>query len=80
MQSGTKKSRLYPIDPEGENDMLIWLQANLGTLIVLLVLAGIVAAVIAYLIREKRSGRSACGGSCQGCAMHGTCHRSGKSD
>ena len=58
--------------------MLTWFQANLGTLIVLLVLAGIVAAIIAYLIREKRSGRSACGGNCQGCAMHGSCHRSGK--
>ena len=33
--------------------MLTWLRENLGTLIVLAVLAAIIAAIIAYLIREK---------------------------
>ena len=51
-----------------------WLRENLGTIAVLLVLAAVLAAIIRYLIREKRSGKSTCGGGCQHCAMFGQCH------
>ena len=51
-----------------------WLRENLGTIAVLLVLAAVLAAIIRYLIREKRSGKGICGGVCQHCAMFGQCH------
>ncbi len=57
--------------------MLAWLRENAGTLAVLLVLILILAAIVAYLIREKRSGRSSCGNNCAGCAMRGSCRGDG---
>ena len=53
--------------------VLNWLRENAGTIAVLLVLLAVIAAIIRYLIREKRSGKGCCGGQCQGCAMHGNC-------
>ncbi len=58
--------------------MLAWLAANLGTLVVLLVLTGIVAAIVWSMIRDKRAGKSSCGGNCagcSGCSMSGKCHQ-----
>ena len=53
--------------------MLNWLRDNAGTILVLLVLVAVLAAVIRYLIREKRSGKGVCGKNCQNCAMHQKC-------
>ncbi len=45
----------------------------MGTLFVALILAGIVAAIIAFMIKEKRAGRHpSCGGNCASCG--GACH------
>ncbi len=52
--------------------VLNWLRENAGTIAVMLVLFAVIAAIIRYLIREKRSGKGCCG-NCQGCAMHGNC-------
>lgn len=46
----------------------------LSTIIICLLLAGIVAAIIVYLVRNKKQGKSSCSGGCSRCAMHGTCH------
>lgn len=54
--------------------MLAWLQANLATILILVVLAAVVAAIIAHLIRNKRKGKSSCGCTCQSCPMEGACH------
>lgn len=54
--------------------MLLWLEANLGTILVSLVLAALVALAVLTLIRQKRSGKSACGCGCGRCAMAGKCH------
>ena len=48
---------------------------NAGTIAVALVLIGIVAAVIRQLRKDRRQGKSSCGGSCGGCPMAGSCHR-----
>ncbi|MBQ6543271.1 MAG: FeoB-associated Cys-rich membrane protein [Clostridia bacterium] len=56
--------------------MLQWLSANLGTILVCVVLAFIVAGVIRSLIKDKRKGKSACGNNCAHCAMAGKCHPS----
>lgn len=46
----------------------------LPTAVVALVLIGIVAAVIAGMIRDKKSGKS-CGCGCSGCPMAGKCKK-----
>jgi|GEM_PF-50791 len=46
----------------------------MGTAIVLLVLCIIVGAVIYKMVKDKRSGKSSCGGNCVGCGM--ACHQS----
>ncbi len=55
--------------------MLQWIQANLGTILISLVLLAVVAMIIGYLVRERRQGKSTCGNNCAHCAMHGTCHK-----
>ena len=51
--------------------MLMWLSANLGTIIISLVLAVMVVGIAVHLIRQKRQGKSSCGGDCASC--HGGC-------
>ena len=55
--------------------MLSWLSANIGTVLITLLLIAVVTAVIIKMIREKRKGRSSCGCGCEHCAMRGTCHQ-----
>ena len=45
-----------------------WLVQNLGTIVVCLILAGIVAAAVRHLVRQKRSGSA-----CAGCSSCGSC-------
>ena len=52
-----------------------WLASNIGTIIVSLILAGIVAAIIANMIKKKKAGKSSCGYGCANCAMRGACHK-----
>ncbi len=54
--------------------MLQWIGANLGTILVCLVLLAIVTFIILYLVRQKKQGKSSCGCNCAHCAMHGSCH------
>ena len=51
-----------------------WLANNLGTILVVLVLAAVVFAIVRSLIRNKKKGKSTCGCNCAHCAMAGTCH------
>ena len=54
--------------------MLDWFAANLGTILISLVLAVIVTLIVVYLLRQKNAGKSSCGANCAHCAMHGQCH------
>lgn len=54
--------------------MFTWILENIGTILICIVLLGIVAAVIAGMLRDRKKGKSSCGGNCTHCAMHGTCH------
>ena len=60
--------------------MLLWLQANLGSIAVIIVLACIVALIIHSMRKDRKQGKCSCGGSCSscggcsGCAMSGKCH------
>ena len=54
--------------------MMNWFAENLGTIIITLVLAGVVALICAYLIGQRKKGKSSCGCNCANCAMPGKCH------
>ena len=52
--------------------MLSFISANIGTIVVLLVLAAVVTAIIVKLVRDKKAGKNVvCGGDCSKC--HGGC-------
>ncbi|MBQ2154782.1 MAG: FeoB-associated Cys-rich membrane protein [Oscillospiraceae bacterium] len=53
--------------------MLNWLQHNLGSVIVALVLMIVVALAVWKLVRDRKAGKHSCGGDCAGCAMRGSC-------
>ena len=48
--------------------MLTWLAANWINIIVFAVVVLVVGLVIRSMIRDKRAGKSSCGGSCGSCA------------
>ena len=54
--------------------MLQWIGANLGTILICLVLLAIVTFIIVHLVQQKKQGKSSCGCNCAHCAMHGSCH------
>ena len=55
--------------------MFTWIAANLGTIIVSLLLIIAVAAIVRKLINDKKHGISSCGGKCAHCNMCASCHR-----
>lgn len=54
--------------------MLAWFAANLINIVLILVVAGVVGLILRGMIRDRRAGKSACGGSCADC---GACHGCG---
>ena len=42
---------------------------------VLAVLAALVALAVWSLLRDKKKGKSSCGGNCGACPMSGKCHQ-----
>ena len=51
--------------------MLHWIGANLSTILISIFLIAIVILISLSLIRQKRQGRSSCGGSCAHCGAQG---------
>ncbi|MBQ3786219.1 MAG: FeoB-associated Cys-rich membrane protein [Lachnospiraceae bacterium] len=47
--------------------MLTWIMANLGTILISLALILMVTGAIFTLIRDKKNGKSCCGGNCAHC-------------
>ena len=56
-------------------DMLQWISMNIGTILISLVLLAVVGLIIRSMIRQKKQGKSSCGGNCAGCAACGACHK-----
>lgn len=54
--------------------MLVWLSANIGTILISLVLLSVVITVIAVMRKDKKKGKSPCGCNCAHCPMSGSCH------
>lgn len=55
--------------------MFSWLVNNLGTILISLALITIVVIIIMKLRKDKKAGKSSCGGNCAHCAMAGSCHK-----
>lgn len=53
--------------------MLTWFMQNLGTIVVTAVLVVVVACILFKLIKDKKQGRSSCGGNCAHCSMCAAC-------
>ena len=55
--------------------MLDTIMENAGTILVSLLLIGLVAGIIVKLRKDKKQGKSSCGGNCGCCPMGGCCHK-----
>ena len=53
--------------------MIIWLTQNIGTIIILFVLVAVVTGIIFVMIKDKKQGKSSCGGNCAHCKMCTAC-------
>ena len=51
-----------------------WLSANIGSIIVFLIIVLIVGCIIWKMVRDKAAGRSSCGCKCANCPSAGVCH------
>ncbi len=54
--------------------MLQWISANIGTILISLVLLAVVTLIIRSMVHDKKQGKSSCGGNCASCAACGSCH------
>ena len=55
--------------------MFVWLSANLINIALVAVITLIVGLLLRGMIRNKKTGRSSCGGNCAGCASCVRCAR-----
>ena len=53
--------------------MVAWLSANLINIVLVALIVLIVAFLIRGMIRDRRAGKSSCGGSCASCGACGGC-------
>ena len=55
--------------------MLNGIMENAGTILVSILLAGLVTGIIVKLRKDKKRGKTSCGGNCGCCPMGGCCHK-----
>ena len=53
--------------------MFIWLAAHIADIVIIAVILAAVFFVIRGMIRDKKAGKSSCGGSCAGCGACAGC-------
>ena len=53
--------------------MLSWLSANLINILLVAVIAAVVILLIRGMIRDKKAGKSSCGGNCAACGACSSC-------
>ena len=65
---------------EGSDRMLNWLSVNLVNIALIAALVLIVGLLIRTMVRDRKAGKSPCGGNCascgacKGCSACGSCH------
>ncbi len=57
--------------------MLSWLSANLVNIVLIAAIAVIVVLLIRSMIRDRKAGKSACGGNCACCGACSACSSCG---
>ena len=57
--------------------MFAWLSANLINIVLIAVIALITGLLIRSMIRDKKAGKSSCGGNCAGCGACSGCSTCG---
>lgn len=55
--------------------MFAWIASHIAVCLIVLALIAAVAGAIAVLVRDKKKGKSSCGGNCSCCPMGGACHK-----
>ena len=55
--------------------MAAWIIANIGTIVVAVLLAAVLTLIILKIVGDKKKGKSSCGCNCGNCAMSGSCHK-----
>ena len=63
---------------EGRDCMLGWLSANLINILLVAVIAAVVVLLIRGMIRDKKAGKSSCGGNCASCGACSSCGSCGR--
>lgn len=53
--------------------MLAWISANLINIILIAVIAAVTFLLIRGMIRDKKAGKSSCGGNCAACSACSAC-------
>ena len=53
--------------------MLAWLAANLINIVLILVIAAVIGLILRGMVRDRKAGKSPCGGSCADCGACGSC-------
>ena len=51
-----------------------WIKQNIGSIIVLFVVALVIALIVIFKIRAKKKGQNSCGCNCSSCAGRFVCH------
>ena len=51
--------------------MLAWFAANVINIVLILVIAAVVGLILRGMIRDRKAGKSSCGGNCAGCGACG---------
>ena len=48
---------------------MAWIVSNIGTIIVLMILGALVISIISVMVKDKKQGKSSCGGNCAHCKL-----------
>lgn len=60
--------------------MIDWFSENLATIVVALIIFVALCVAIIYMIKNKNTGKSSCGGNCVGCPMGDKCKDSSNTE
>ena len=55
--------------------MLQWIGENAGTILVSIMLTALVIGIVIRMRKDRKQGKSSCGGNCGCCPMGGACHK-----
>lgn len=55
--------------------MLAWLAANFVNLVLILAVAALLGLIVRGMVRDRKAGKSSCGGSCADCGACRGCRQ-----